>query len=90
MSKHAKEPQGQGGTKEEITRISAEIRFMIFQNALARQRVKDIIMSDDLASAVWYRELAFVHSVQSDVDSLLRKVSHAARAEYEAQCADEA
>lgn len=72
--KHAKDP----GRDEEVWKVAAlkELSFQLFQIALARRRVEDIIRSGDIASITYYRELNFVHEVLSNVHVLLRSVAY--------------
>lgn len=79
MGKHEERPRGQDETGQDVRGrrkiIEAMIEdhtLLIFQCALARRRLQDILSSGDLASAIYFRELTFVHSVVSDVHSLLR------------------
>lgn len=79
-----KKPQGQaerhsdpgrvGGKKKDLPAGLEDLSLLIYQVGLAHRRVQDIILGDDFASALWMRELSFIHKVLSDVDSLFRKV----------------
>lgn len=76
-------PQGQDelgrdpqrGEDEEWTAILKESTFMIFQAALARRRAEDTMRENDLAMATSWREMTFIHSVLSDVYTLLRRLT---------------
>lgn len=80
-------PQGQGGkhrgraglSEEEFRRESAleALGFLVFQVALARRRVEGIMDENDLAMVTSWRELTFIHTVLTDVDSLLRRLRRA-------------
>lgn len=64
-------------SKEEREKAAQkELSYLLFQLALARRRLEDIMGSGDLSSILNYRELTFVHTVVSDVHSLLRRVRY--------------
>lgn len=64
---------GASGPGWDEEQMKDERSFLIFQCALARRRVEDILKSDDLAMVLYYRELNFVHTVLTSMDGLLRR-----------------